>query len=113
MEDADVLNCEFCELKFKRNDNLRYHLAKVHNRGSESFLKCEECEYVSNRKEYLEAHMIKVHGREVERSMRQCDRCEYRSVRKENLLYHLAKIHGILNKNVSRCDECDWMSNKG
>ena len=63
VEDMDdlkyVIKCEHCELKFKRDSDLKRHVTSLHS-SSRSF-QCPSCEKAFSRKDTLKRHLESIH----------------------------------------------------
>ena len=66
VEDLDdkkyVIKCEHCDLKFKRNSDLKRHVASIHS--SSKSVQCLSCEKAFSRKDALTRHMKSSHTEE-------------------------------------------------
>ena len=56
---ARMHQCEFCDYKTIRKDNMQKHVDNMHEMEGEDY-DCEKCDFVTRRKGKLKTHMIKV-----------------------------------------------------
>ena len=98
MAKNEYLLCEFCSFKTLHSENLKQHLANIHE--SERLFPCDKCEKKFYFKSLLRKHVMKDH--ENFRSV--CDECGNKFKDKKYLNNHIRLVH--LNLHRFKCGLC-------
>ena len=88
--DAPRFNCELCEFRTYRKENVKRHM-KVHSKSpKEKPYHCDKCAYISDTKGHIKEH-LKSHSPKF-----QCTYCRRKLRSEEKLIAHISKNHGSL-----------------
>ena len=88
--------CNFCNKIFSRKENLKRHIASIHE---EKKLKCVFCEQIFSRKDRLKSHVVLVHTKKElfsdidTQDFKKCTLCGKNFSRNDHLKRHIEVVH--------------------
>ena len=100
--------CEICNATFTRKNDLKIHIATIHEGKKPESVTCEICNTVFTQKKSLNSHIAAVHegkkpyeiGKEPK-----CEICNAVFTRKKSLNSHIAAVHE--GKKPHQCNLCE------
>ena len=91
-------NCDQCDYKTTRKDNLKRHKLTKHEGVSYN---CDQCDYKAKTKDRLKRHKLSKH-----QSYRfKCQQCELTFAREHVLARHVKRVHE--REHMNQCEYCD------
>ncbi|CAH0549214.1 unnamed protein product [Brassicogethes aeneus] len=108
-----LFECDLCDKKYQRRNNLNDHVKYVHGKHALNKLKCDHCDYVTVRKNSFKMH-LKIHDKKTHLK---CNFCEYTAAHLIYLNAHILRKHKLENKGDNKikitskiytCTKCSY-----
>ena len=111
----EELQCEECDNKFTRIDNLKRHLQEIHRISTlninfirklkNNLFECNYCDASFGRKQTLNDHILSSHDKSNSVSL-QCALCSKTFVNVRNKIRHVSTVHEKLGEEY-KCKYCE------
>ncbi|XP_065336619.1 zinc finger protein 880-like [Cloeon dipterum] len=97
-----LFKCNFCEKEFRRSNNVRQHIRRVH---AEFPVKCNffGCFCYFKSEPEMMAHFDSVHKEEDKAKVFNCHHCEFKSKSKGDLSRHVSRLHFPMKIECGKC----------